>query len=119
MLMKRRSFLKTATGAATAPLFAAPRTRRPNVLFVIADEWRAQATGYNGDANVTTPVLDKLAKEVRAPQISRLEAVSWTLGSEGDRSHSQGVPRSPGTRDRMGRDRLRLAGGRFRSRARA
>ncbi len=35
--------------------------RAPNVVFVLADEWRAQATGYNGDKNVSTPNLDKLA----------------------------------------------------------
>lgn len=61
--MKRRDFLKTAARTAAAPLFAAPRGRQPNLLFIIADEWRAQATGYNGDPNVTTPALDKLAKE--------------------------------------------------------
>ncbi len=33
------------------------------MLFVIADEWRAQALSFNGDVNVKTPVLDKLAKE--------------------------------------------------------
>lgn len=33
----------------------------PNVVFVFADEWRAQGTGYNGDANCETPVLDELA----------------------------------------------------------
>jgi arylsulfatase A-like enzyme len=48
---------------AAAPLLAAKTTRRPNLLFVIADEWRAQATRYNGDTNVSTPVLDNLAKE--------------------------------------------------------
>ncbi len=36
---------------------------RPNVLFVFADQWRAQATGYAGDANVHTPNLDALAAE--------------------------------------------------------
>jgi len=35
--------------------------KAPNVVFVLADEWRAQATGYNGDENVSTPNLDKLA----------------------------------------------------------
>ena len=33
----------------------------PNVVFIFADEWRAQATGYNGDPNCETPVLDNLA----------------------------------------------------------
>ena len=35
--------------------------RRPNVVFVLADQWRAQAMGYAGDANVRTPNLDRLA----------------------------------------------------------
>ncbi len=37
--------------------------RRPNVIFVFGDQWRAQATGYAGDPNVRTPVLDRLAEE--------------------------------------------------------
>lgn len=38
-------------------------SRRPNLVFVLADQWRAQATGYAGDTNVRTPNLDKLAAE--------------------------------------------------------
>ena len=57
----RRTFLHTALGAAPAILGAA--TRPPNVLFILPDEWRAQSTGYNGDKNVRTPVLDRLAAE--------------------------------------------------------
>jgi arylsulfatase A-like enzyme len=37
--------------------------RRPNIVFIFADEWRAQATGYAGDANCETPNLDALAEE--------------------------------------------------------
>jgi arylsulfatase A-like enzyme len=37
--------------------------KRPNVIFVFADQWRAQATGYAGDPNVKTPNLDSLANE--------------------------------------------------------
>src|SRR5690242_10260095 len=40
-------------GAAEAP---------PNVLFVIADQWRAQAFGFGGDPNVKTPHLDAFEK---------------------------------------------------------
>ena len=36
---------------------------RPNVVFVFADQWRAQATGYSGNAQVATPHLDRLAGE--------------------------------------------------------
>ena len=40
-----------------------PTTRRPNVIWIIADQMRAQATGYAGDPNVHTPHLDRLAAE--------------------------------------------------------
>ncbi|MHA7987624.1 sulfatase family protein [Rathayibacter sp. CAU 1779] len=36
---------------------------RPNVLVILTDEWRAQATGYAGDENAATPRLDALAGE--------------------------------------------------------
>lgn len=35
---------------------------RPNIVFVIADQWRAQAFGFAGDPNVKTPALDKFEK---------------------------------------------------------
>ena len=37
--------------------------KKPNVIFVFGDQWRAQATGYSGNENVKTPNLDALAKE--------------------------------------------------------
>ena len=69
----RRSFL-AATGAAAAGLLAGCATRgahtaapgrKPNVVFVLADQWRAQAAGYAGDPNLLgrTPRLDRLAAE--------------------------------------------------------
>ncbi len=36
---------------------------KPNLLFVFADQWRAQATGYAGDVNAPTPHLDALQRE--------------------------------------------------------
>jgi arylsulfatase A-like enzyme len=36
--------------------------QRPNVLFVIADQWRAQAFGFAGDPNVKTAHLDGFEK---------------------------------------------------------
>jgi arylsulfatase A-like enzyme len=36
---------------------------KPNIVFVLADQWRAQATGYNGNPQVQTPNIDKLAAE--------------------------------------------------------
>jgi len=38
-------------------------TKQPNIVYVFADQWRAQATGYGGDPNVQTPNLDRLAGE--------------------------------------------------------
>lgn len=38
-------------------------TPRPNILWIVTTQWRAQATGYGGDANARTPFLDSLAKE--------------------------------------------------------
>ncbi len=61
MSSSRRDVLKLA--ALAAPVRAASGGKLPNVLFVIADEWRPQSTGYNGDPNVHTPVLDRLARE--------------------------------------------------------
>src|ERR1035438_4030491 len=60
----RRQFLATRSlQALAAPALLGSPPGRPNVLFILADEWRAQSTGYNGDPNVRTPVLDRLAAE--------------------------------------------------------
>ncbi len=73
----RREFIKTVVaGAASAALgeglggcAAAEHPgksrahRRPNLVYIFADQWRGQAAGYAGDANAVTPNLDKLAKE--------------------------------------------------------
>ncbi|MDT8392002.1 MAG: sulfatase [Lentisphaeria bacterium] len=34
---------------------------KPNLVFVLTDQWRAQAFGYAGDPNVRTPNIDALA----------------------------------------------------------
>jgi arylsulfatase A-like enzyme len=44
-------------------LQAAAPAGQPNVLFVIADQWRAQAFGFAGDTNVKTPHLDRFERE--------------------------------------------------------
>ena len=70
--IRRRQFLAAVTGAvAVAPVacstrvspVARERARKPNVVFVFADQWRAQAAGYAGDASIRTPNLDRLAGE--------------------------------------------------------
>lgn len=46
-------------------VLAADKTpnKRPNLVFVFADQLREQALGYTGDPNVMTPNLDRLADE--------------------------------------------------------
>jgi len=74
--IKRREFLRSAglgaasvflgsglAGCAGAQFPGAKSARKPNIVFIFADQWRAQATGYFGDPNAQTPYLDKLAKE--------------------------------------------------------
>lgn len=66
----RRAFIRhaalgvsclTACGQRTG---AAPSTtERPNLLFILTDQWRAQATAYAGNSDVRTPHLDRLASE--------------------------------------------------------
>lgn len=36
--------------------------KKPNIVFILVDQWRAQATGYAGDKNVISPNIDLLAK---------------------------------------------------------
>jgi len=38
-------------------------SQRPNLVFIFADQWRAQAAGYAGNPQVMTPNLDTLAAE--------------------------------------------------------
>ena len=70
-MISRRNLLKTAgalCAAAIAPGCASQigqlteSRRKPNLVFVFADQWRAQSLGYAGDVNVHTPVLDELAR---------------------------------------------------------
>ena len=69
--ISRREFFKRSIYAGTALSLAVSgcemgrrtgkRVGKPNIVFVITDQWRAQATGYGGDPNVKTPNLDVLA----------------------------------------------------------
>lgn len=73
----RREFLRVATAGAASVLTAlrltgcstATHTARkqvalkPNLVYILADQWRARATGYAGNPDVSTPNLDRLAEE--------------------------------------------------------
>ena len=79
--MRRRDFLKRAAGAAALGCLGscgvadspmkkdqkiseiAPKGRRPNLLFVFADEFRGQAMGFLGEEPVVTPNFDRFAGE--------------------------------------------------------
>lgn len=67
--LTRRQFIKTAAAVmpvavASNQLLAAQKSaRRPNIVFVFADQMRAHAMGCMGNKQVITPHLDKLASE--------------------------------------------------------
>ena len=42
---------------------AEPVAARPNIVFVVADQWRGQAFGFAGDPNVKTPNLDAFERQ--------------------------------------------------------
>ncbi len=48
---------------ANGSVWGAEPAARPNVLFILADQWRAQAFSYAGDPNVRTPHLDHLKQQ--------------------------------------------------------
>lgn len=37
--------------------------RPPNIVFVLADQWRCEAFGYAGNPDIKTPNLDRLQRE--------------------------------------------------------
>lgn len=68
--ISRREFLERSVYAGTALSLAVSgcamgrrtgKADKPNIVFVLTDQWRAQATRYGGDPNVKTPNLDALA----------------------------------------------------------
>jgi len=62
----RREFLKAAAMTTSVSLMGCTslQTRnqaaKPNLVFVFADQWRAQDTGYAGNPDVLTPHLDRM-----------------------------------------------------------
>lgn len=41
----------------------ASENNKPNIVYILTDQWRGSALGYAGDPNVKTPNLDNFAKE--------------------------------------------------------
>jgi len=46
-----------------SPLPGALPPAPPNIILILADQWRPQAFGFAGDPNVKTPNFDRLARE--------------------------------------------------------
>ncbi len=62
--MPRREFIRTGAALlAGAPLVRAQAPRRPNILFVIADDWGRDHAGAYGCDWVRTPHFDRVARE--------------------------------------------------------
>lgn len=47
----------------SSPPVVQKAAKKPNILYILVDQWRAQATGYAGDKNAHTPNLDRLAAQ--------------------------------------------------------
>lgn len=60
--MQRRDFLKTAV-AGTAAVAGSAQTKRPNFLFLIADDLTFNGIQSMGNSEVQTPNLDRLVKQ--------------------------------------------------------
>ncbi|MBL7134002.1 MAG: sulfatase [Phycisphaerae bacterium] len=64
--MRRREFMKYTVAAAVTvatEVTAAEKTRKPNVLFILADDVTYSTLGCYGGRNVKTPNIDHLARQ--------------------------------------------------------
>jgi arylsulfatase A-like enzyme len=61
--MKKQFVFSVLAAFFCGQILAADRTDRPNILFIVADQWRAQAFGFAGDPNVKTPHLDRFERQ--------------------------------------------------------
>jgi arylsulfatase A-like enzyme len=44
-------------------IFGKSQAKKPNVIYILTDQWRSTALGYEGNNIVKTPYLDKFSKE--------------------------------------------------------
>ena len=61
MTLNRRSFLRSATGAAIAPMLRGQQ-RRPNIVMILADDLGYGDLGCYGSP-IQTPNLDRMAAD--------------------------------------------------------
>jgi arylsulfatase A-like enzyme len=57
------SLLLYLIACGSAPEEDEAEERMPNLIFVLADQWRGEAVGYAGNNDILTPNLDRLAEE--------------------------------------------------------
>src|SRR5437867_9939604 len=62
-MFRFRFSLSPAILLAATALTSGGEAPKPNILFLLADQWRAQAFGYAGDPNVQTLHIDQLQRE--------------------------------------------------------
>jgi arylsulfatase A-like enzyme len=63
MIVRSGKGLKIRREDGRAPCKFESQMERPNILWIVTTQWRAQALGYAGDPNARTPRLDALAAE--------------------------------------------------------
>lgn len=61
--MTRREFVKASTATAASVALPASVPKRPNLIYVFADELRWHSCGFNGDPYARTPNMDRLAAQ--------------------------------------------------------
>jgi arylsulfatase A-like enzyme len=61
--MDRRTFLASSLGVSGAAAQSASPARKPNILFILADQWRADVLPSAGDPDLIPPHLKRLAAE--------------------------------------------------------
>jgi len=61
-VLTRREWIAT-TAAASRPVYGRAKDRRPNLLYVLADDHAGYVLGADGNAQARTPNLDRLAAE--------------------------------------------------------
>jgi arylsulfatase A-like enzyme len=91
-MLTRRYFVSSAAAALQAP------AKRPNLLFIVADTWRAQALPSAGDADLVAPNLARLATEgvnfTRAYTSYPVCCPARAAMLTGKFPHAAGVPRN-------------------------
>ncbi len=98
--MNRRDFLRRAAASSLAcsHTAGAQQSRKPNLLFILADQWRPQTLPSSGDPDLEAPHLKRLARE--GAHFSRVYATNPVCSPSrasvltGRYPHACGMPRN-------------------------